>query len=325
MPRQARIDIPGYLYHVIARGIERRKIFIDKDDYEDFLSRLEKALDKTGSKCYAFSLLPNHFHLLILRGPRPLAELMRRLMTGYAVYFNLRHKRAGHLFQNRYRAILCDLDSYFLELVAYIHLNPLRAGLVKDLRALGNYKWCSHGAVVGKTSLRYLAKEDILQQFGNHVKRARKKYESYLKERVNKFKPGELSGGGLIRSKGGLSGMMGMLKQEGKEEFDERILGGGDFVASVLKEADGKENKKLTPEEVMKAVVEATGVRQEDISSRSQNRQVVKARAMYCYLAKERCGVSGEQLMKQLRMTSGAISHLVSRGRELNKALTLSL
>lgn len=174
MPRQARIDIPGYLYHVIARGIERRKIFIDKDDYEDFLLRLEKSLEKTGSKCYAFSLLPNHFHLLILRGPRPLAELMRRLMTGYAVYFNLRHKRAGHLFQNRYRAILCDLDSYFLELVAYIHLNPLRAGLVKDLRALGNYKWCSNGAVVGKTSVRYLAKEDILHQFGNHVKRAQK-------------------------------------------------------------------------------------------------------------------------------------------------------
>lgn len=325
MPRQARIDIPGYLYHVIARGIERRKIFIDGHDYEDFLIRLEKALGKTGSKCLAFSLLPNHFHLLILRGPRPLAELMRRLMTGYAVYFNLRHKRAGHLFQNRYRSILCDLDSYLLELVAYINLNPLRAGLVEDLRALRNYKWCSHGAVVGKRSIRFLDKEEILQQFGTHVKRARKKYQSYLRARVKKYKPGELSGGGLIRSRGALSGMIGMLKEEGREEYDERILGSGDFVASVLREADGKKDKKPPPDEVMKAVIEATGVRQEDISSRSQNRQVVKARAMYCYLAKERCGMSGAQLMKQLRMTSGAISHLVSRGRELNQTSTLSL
>ena len=116
-----------------------------------------------------------------------------------------------------------------------------------------------------------------------------------------------------------------MLKEEGREEYDERILGSGDFVASVLREADGKKDKKPPPDEVMKAVIEATGVRQEDISSRSQNRQVVKARAMYCYLAKERCGMSGAQLMKQLRMTSGAISHLVSRGRELNQTSTLSL
>ena len=93
-------------------------------------------------------------------------------MTGYAVKFNLRHKRARHLFQNRYKAILCDLNSYFLELVAYIHLNPLRAGMVKDLKALGSYKWCSHRAVVGKNTFKFLAmaKEDILQQFGNHFK-----------------------------------------------------------------------------------------------------------------------------------------------------------
>lgn len=313
------------MYHVIARGIERRKIFIDDHDYEDFLSRLEKALEKTGSKCFAFSLLENHFHLLIMRGSRPLAELMRRLMTGYAVKFNLRHKRARHLFQNRYKAILCDLDSYFLELVAYIHLNPLRAGMVKDLKALGSYKWCSHRAVVGKNTFKFLAKEDILQQFGNHLKGAHKKYESFLAERVGKFKPGELSGGGLIRSKGGLSGMMGLLKEEEKEAYDEKILGDGDFVVSVLNEADDKKDKKLPLDKLMKGVVEATGVRPEDIFSRSQIRQVVKARALYCYLAKERGGVSGAQLMKQLRMTSGAIFHLVYNGREFNKTLTLSL
>ena len=182
MPRQARIDIPGHLYHVIARGIERRKIFTDEYDYEDFLSRLGKVLDKTGSKCFAISLLENHFHLLILRGHRPLAELMRRLMTGYAVKFNVRHKRAGHLFQNRYKAILCDLDSYFLELVAYIHLNPLRAGMVKDLKALRTYKWCSHSVVVGENAVGFLVKEDILRQFGNHLKGAIKGYESYLAE-----------------------------------------------------------------------------------------------------------------------------------------------
>ena len=325
MPRQARIDIPGHFYHVIARGIEGRKIFTDEHDYEDFLSRFEKALDKTGNKCFAFSLLENHFHLLIMRGRRPLAELMRRLMTGYAVKFNRRHKRIGHLFQNRYKAILCDVDSYLLELVAYIHLNPLRAGIVKDLKALRGYKWCGHSVLVGENAATFLAKEDILRQFGNYRRGAIKKYESYLAERVNKFKPGELSGGGLVRSMEGLSGMNDSLRNQEKEIFDDRILGSRDFVASILEEIDGKRNEKVSLEDVMKHVVKETEVRPEDIFRKSQVRQVVKARALYCYLAKERCGVNGAQLMKQLRLTSGAISHLIYKGREFYNTLSLSL
>ena len=321
MPRQARIDVPGHLYHVIARGIERGKIFVDDDDYIDFLSRLEKKLDKTGSKCYAFSLLPNHFHLLVLRGHRPLAELMRRLMTGYAVRFNLKHKRAGHLFQNRYKAILCEIDSYFLELVAYIHLNPLRAGVVKDLDELRRYRWCGHSVVMGQRESDFLAKEEILRQFGNEVKGARRKYESYITERVNKFKPGDLSGGGLIRSIGRLSTEIGFRGKEDEEMFDERVLGRGDFVASVLQEAEKRLQFKGTLEEVMKQVVKDTGIEAEAIFNTSRVRAVVRARALYCYLAKERCGTSGTQLMKQLRLTSGAISHLISQGREIHKAI----
>ncbi len=116
-----------------------------------------------------------------------------------------------------------------------------------------------------------------------------------------------------------------LLREEGKEKYDERILGSGDFVASVLKEIDDQEDKRLPLDGVRKAVEEATGVAPGDIIGRSQRRQVVKARGLYCYLAKERCGVSGAQLMKELRMSSGAISHLVFKGRELNKTLTLSL
>ena len=143
MPRQPRIDISETLYHVIARGIEGRRIFVHEFDYMDFLDRLGRGLQKNGSKCLAYSLLGNHFHLLILRGQRPLAELMRRLMTGYAVSFNLRRRRTGHLFQNRYKAILCDYEAYFLELIAYIHLNPLRAGFVESLQDLRKYRWCA--------------------------------------------------------------------------------------------------------------------------------------------------------------------------------------
>lgn len=103
---------------MIARGIERHKIYGDEADCKDFLKRLKASLEITGGKCLAWCLIPNHFHLLILRGSRPLAEVMRRLMTGYAVWFNLRYKRSGHLFQNRYKAILCEKEPYLLELAA---------------------------------------------------------------------------------------------------------------------------------------------------------------------------------------------------------------
>jgi len=126
MPRQARIDAPGALHHIICRGIERKKIFQDDTDRNDFVNRLGTVLIETSTACYAWSLIPNHFHLLLRTGNSPIATIMRRLLTGYAVTFNRRHRRHGHLFQNRYKSILCQEDLYFLELVCYIHLKVPR-------------------------------------------------------------------------------------------------------------------------------------------------------------------------------------------------------
>lgn len=321
MVRQARIDLPGHLYHVVGRGIEQRDIFVDHKDYADFLTRLEEGLDRTGSKCYAFCLLPNHFHLLILRGHRPLAELMRRLMTGYAVRFNLRYQRAGHLFQNRYKAILCERDSYFLELIAYIHLNPLRAGLVPDLRGLRKYKWSGHNTLLGENIHKFLAKEDILSEFGRHLRSAMRRYESFVSDRANRFKQGELSGGGLVRSMRGAQSSegRGRIGKEKTETSDERILGGAHFAESILRRVESEQKRKVPLEEVVDQVEKKLGVKFEEIASKNQERHVVKARAMYCHLAKERCGLSGAELMRQLKLSSGAISHLVYKGRELFK------
>jgi putative transposase len=150
MPRQPRLDAPGLLQHVMARGIERTKIFSDDKDRRSFLDRLATVLNETQTQCYAWALIPNHFHLLLRTGKTPLSKVMRRLMTGYAVTFNKRHKRSGHLFQNRYKSIVCEEDPYLLELIRYIHLNPLRAGLVKDLKELDKYPWSGHSAILGK-------------------------------------------------------------------------------------------------------------------------------------------------------------------------------
>ncbi len=121
---------------MIVRGIERRKIFEDDTDRINFLDRLGKVLSETHTKCFAWSLIPNHFHLLLRTGACPLSTVMRRLLTGHAMNFNRRHGRSGRLLENRYTSILCQEDIYLLELVRYIHLNPIRTGLVSDLKLM---------------------------------------------------------------------------------------------------------------------------------------------------------------------------------------------
>ena len=129
MPRKFRLDAAGVLHHVIVRGIERRPIFLTIADRRDFFERCGKLFPETGTSCYAWAFLSNHVHLLLRTGKVPLSKVMARLLSGYAARFNRIHKRSGHLFQNRYKSIICQEENYFEELVRYIHLNPIRAQL----------------------------------------------------------------------------------------------------------------------------------------------------------------------------------------------------
>ena len=142
MPRKARIDAPGALQHVIVRGIERRKIFRSDYDRKNLLDRVSELIPQIGIECFAWAFMSNHFHLFLKTDSVPIAVLMRRLLTGYAGWFNKKYKRHGQLFQNRYKSFLCQEDIYLKELVRYIHLNPLRAGIVADLKALDQYPLC---------------------------------------------------------------------------------------------------------------------------------------------------------------------------------------
>ena len=250
MGRKARVDIPGGLYHVIARGNERGKIFREESDYSEFILRLSRYLNETGQKCLAWACIPNHFHLLILRGKRPLSDLMRRQMTAYVGYFNRKYKRAGHLFQDRYKAILCQEEEYLLEATAYIHLNPLRAGLVKKYSDLERYKWCGHSEVMKGARNCLIDREYLLSHFGERTGAAAAKYKLFLEERVNKYKTGEYSGGGLLKSSGGLSGILGRKAGE-KELYDDRILGDGNFVEAALKGIEAAATADMGREEIL--------------------------------------------------------------------------
>jgi len=166
MPRKARIDASGALHHIIVRGIERRRIFSDDKDRDNFVDRLGDIVTETETFCFGWALIPNHAHLVLKTGNTSLSTVMRRLLTGYAVSYNRRHCRHGQLFQNRYKSILCQEDTYLLELVRYIHLNALRAKIVMNLKELDKYPYSGHSALIGKVSRDFQDTDYVLKLFG---------------------------------------------------------------------------------------------------------------------------------------------------------------
>ncbi len=238
MPRSARIDAPGTLHHVIGRGIERRRIFLDDDDRDDFVQRLSELALSGAMDVYAWALMPNHFHILCKTRTQPLSVSMHRLLTGYVVNFNRRKRRHGHLFQNRFKSIVCQEDRYFTEMVRYIHLNPLRANLVADTRELECYPFCGHGAVLARVARPWQACDYVLKFFGIGLE-ARLGYRKFIAAGARMGRRPDLTGGGLIRSQGGWSEVLALRRREQKTPFDQRILGDGDFVAQTHRAVPG--------------------------------------------------------------------------------------
>ncbi|NTU68272.1 MAG: hypothetical protein HGB02_05245 [Chlorobiaceae bacterium] len=238
MPRGPRLDSPGALHHVMVRGIERGAIVIEDHDRQDFIERIGKAALSTGTKIAAWALMNNHAHLLLRSGNLGLPTFMRKVLTGYSVSFNKRHQRCGHLFQNRYKSILCEADAYLARLVSYIHLNPLRAGLVGSIADLERYPWSGHATLMGWIERPWQDIDYALSNFGNTVGSARKAYLAFMTEQCLLGRQPELTGGGLIRSAGGWSEVLSM-RQRGERQFsDERILGSGEFAETMLGDAE---------------------------------------------------------------------------------------
>lgn len=322
MPRLARIDAPGVLHHLMIRGIERRKIFRNRRDYEDFLDRLATLLPEMKTACYAWALLPNHAHFLLCTGTVPLARLMRRLLTGYAVSFNRRHKRHGHVFQNRYKSIICQEDAYLRELVRYIHLNPVRAGIVSDVGELKGHPYCGHSALTGREKRPWQDVEYVLGYFGESVGKARKAYVEYMEEGAEQGRREELTGGGLIRSLGGWSEAK-KLRGRGKDHVmsDERILGDSGFVDSVLGEAKEAYERRYELkrrgydlERIARRVAKICGVEEKEVLSKGRQKKKVKARGLLCYWAVREAGISLRTLAKRLGISAPGVGYAVEKG-----------
>ncbi len=318
MPRQPRLDIEGGFYHIINRGIERRKIFKKPKDYKMFIQTLGALLLEEGHKCYGWVLMSNHYHLLIERGEQPLSRFMTRLQTTYAGYFNRTYHRNGRFFQNRYKAILCDKESYFLELIAYIHLNPLKAGMVKDLDELINYRWSGHRALLGQENRKWQEINEALGRFGKTYKEARSKYIQYLKNKTKEEK--DLSGGGLVRSAGSLKVVIKRKKDE-RELYDSRILGDGQFVETAAKVFEEKINiekeiKNINEEMIIKQASLIFNIAYEELKKpgRSLSRRVVKARALIIYISTKYFKIKQNIWVQYYKISSAAVSKLFLLG-----------
>jgi putative transposase len=317
MPRLARLDAPGVLHHVIGRGIERRKIFYRDKDREDFVDRLAELAEKGAWIVYAWTLMPNHYHLLIKTKNRPLADNMRKLLTGYAVNFNRRHKRVGHLFQNRYKSIVCQEENYLRELVRYLHLNPLRAGLVQDMKQLNRYPWSGHSALVGRVEQEWQDTGYVLSIFGDGLQ-ARRNYLAYVMEGIARGRRPDLVGGGLIRSLGGWSEVLALRSHKEKVPYDQRILGDGDFVESLQSALDDviQRSRTSTGQTMnLETLTEQTGSKYGllpgEIRSGGRRREAVRARGEIALAAVRELGYSGADVARYLGVTTSCINRAV--------------
>jgi putative transposase len=320
MPRLARLDSPGTLHHVMIRGIEKRRIVDDDQDRRNWVDRLGIVARETETRILAWSLLNNHAHILLKSGPRGLSQFMRRFLTGYAIVYNLRHRRHGHLFQNRYKSIVCDEDAYFQELVRYIHLNPFRTGLVKDVRDLERHPWCGHGGVVGKIQYPWQDRGFVLSWFGKIEKSAVTAYRQFVAGGISKGHRPELVGGGLVRSLGGWSGVLGRKRSGDLPLADARILGVDEFVERVLKEAEARVRHSFLSiragEQVRRLIEEGClekGIYRAELEGGSLRGKVSHLRVELAHRLLQEFGLPLAEIARQLGVSTSAISKLFSR------------
>jgi putative transposase len=252
MARPLRIEYEGAFYHVTSRGNERRKIFFGNSDYEKFKAYLRDARDKHGYLLHSYALMSNHYHLLIETPKANMSQVMHFINGSYTNYINRRRERSGHLFQGRYKAILVERDRYLLELSRYIHLNPVRAGLVKKPE---EYPHSSYGALIdnGKENLVY--RDLIWEMISKATESGAKRYKAFVEEGIGKSLGSPLKdvyGGAILGGKTFIKEALGRLRDEifEKGEVSHRrklraLYGPGNVIQGIC------EHFKITSEEFM--------------------------------------------------------------------------
>jgi putative transposase len=284
MARRPRLLASGVLYHVIVRGNHRQKTFLNESDYQAYLERLGRYRKRLAVTVYAYCLMPNHVHLLVETGSQPLSRFMQGLQQSYTQYFNRQHHKVGHLFQGRYKAIVCDKDEYLLGLVRYIHLNPIRANMVQKLDA---YPYSGH--------------------------------RHYVEGRVSEV----LEPGRVLDLLGGRAGyrrfVLEGLKEGHREDYyqveDQRFLGAEEFAQKLKRKVNEEEifRRKKQLSVVFRSAARAVEVEPQVLEGADRGWEVSQSRALVGYVLIRRLGYKLKDVAKCLGRDVATVSSLVSR------------
>ena len=289
MARKPRLEVEGGLYHLITRGVDRRDIFHSPEDYEKFLALVAVQKGKLPFYLYAYCLMTNHLHLLVERMTDDIGRIMHRVLTGYSQYYNRKYGRSGHLLQGRHKAILCQSDPYLTQLVRYIHLNPVRAKMVRKVE---NYPYSSHRAYMGLEPAGIVDVDPVLRVFGPKKAVARERFAKHV---AAGMKLGHLDK--LYETQSGVLG---------SEEFvDSMIHRMGEF-----KPTGTPRSSKITSidgDDLMEVVAKLCQVAPEDLCGKAKGRRLVAARELLV-LAGRRAGLSVKTLADLTGLSVATIS-----------------
>ncbi|MGO9015442.1 MAG: transposase [Dissulfurispiraceae bacterium] len=299
MARKPRIEFEGAFYHVITRGNQKQKIFRDTEDLQKYLEILGRYKDRYKYYLYAYILMNNHVHLLIETTKVPLSKILQGVNQSYTVRFNRKYKTVGHLFQGRYKAILCDMDEYLLALIKYIHLNPVRAGIVKTP---DEYQWSSQHSYAKKSDGKDIIDTDqVLRMFSEDKTAARKLYRAYM-------------GDGLSAK-----------KDELYSTIDQRILGDERFADKVMENYDrsiesGRRTKEYKLSEIAGGIEEAYGITLKEIRGKGKNRDISLGRKLMTLTARE-YGHRGKEIAEFTKKDPAMITRHLREREGLKKEI----
>ncbi|MFC1521284.1 transposase [Elusimicrobiota bacterium] len=315
MPRSARVDWPGAIQHIMARGIEKRDIFNTNRDYESFIERLGEGVVKYHIQCFAWVLIPNHIHLCVRSGPKGIAPLMRSVLTGHANYFNKKYERVGHLFQNRYKSKICEDEAQLFCLIRYIHSNPLRAGFVESVSRLSAYPWSGHSSIMGLGSMPWQDVNAVLLEFGDTHKKARRAYTQFLRQDeaeddIKKF------------------GMFSSVQNNSAD--DDLVLSKNDLAQSILEKAEERmeiSNKlsRLSIEEIVRLISQKHEIPYYKLLIKGRKLNISKAKAELIYIGTEYLGKSLQEMAGLTKMTKQSAYNASLRAHQAFDPGTLSV
>jgi REP element-mobilizing transposase RayT len=281
--RPPRIEYPGALYHVLARGNQRCEIFHDDADRTTYLAKLAAYKHRHSFALYAYVLMTNHVHLLIETRDVGLGKIVQGIHQSYTQYYNRRYQTVGHVFQGRYKAFVCAREAYLLELVRYIHLNPVRAKVVADP---ADYRWSSHRSYLGMEAGPGVDAQPVLAQFGDQPSEARQRYREFV---------GAAQGG------------------PPRPEYYQRVLGDETFKEDVERRRttgpDRAASRVRTPQALLDAVARVVGIPRSRILGSELSIAVVRARRLFVQ-ACQQSAISGKEVATLLGRDAGLISRM---------------